>query len=324
VTKQAEDEIARNRRETRKLTTYFEEPIPQGTVSLAFSSIAVETVVAIDVESRDVNETLISGHPDASQGSGRGESGDNRGSWSTDGSESGTVTSEGREVHAEALAVGDVTVDESQLGTGAGSEAVYTSALDDETGTAYAWYDVGASDASSLISIFTTDGVPLSLTEFGLFDDEGRLVSVANAESAITLDSTTEVRLTTTLSYSGDDAAEDTAVTAVDEISEVIVRPEFATVIDSIEIGSDDTAPAATDSGALTPLLEKRATRELNADTVTAFMVVFESEPSSQPVDVTEMALISADDVALTRRVFESEEKDEIIRLRVREQIRFE
>lgn len=304
-----QQQVAENRRDARRLNGRFIDLPETANRNLSFARNTIEVSVELEVYKRSLGSSLISGHPDPQHGSGRGESGDVRGSWSK---VSTTVTSallvrDGRNAVRDALDGQAGALREAAVGTG-GSEAVTgDSALSTETGRTLA-YGVTSTEAHNGVRgranfLFAEDGlVGTDAAEFGLHDETGRLLARATTDG-VTVAETEEVRVDMTLTFEGSGTGNSVITEDGEEALAEAMRAVGVTVgLNEIAFGTGSTDPSKTDTGLEAREFAKYCGRDLDNEQITAVVNVAEAEPSTQPVDLTEVGVF--DNAATPRLVW--------------------
>jgi len=292
--------VAENRRDVTRLDGQFVTVPDRVQQNLRFERNTISVAVAVKVYTRSLGSGLISGHPDGSQhGSGHGLSGDYRSDWSlvnttTDSTE---WTREGRNAVRDALdgqaagAIGGTAV-----GTGSGTVQPADSTLTARTGGTFAY---GKKDASNEVRarshyLFSEagDGSP-DPQEFGLESGDGSLMARATLSSAVTLGRSEELRVDLTATISGSTGTNKT-VTSDGEaaIADSIQTQGSPVGLAEIAWGTGSPTIDPSTSALANEVFRKDAARSLDLETIEVSAPQFEFEPSGQPYDYTEMAVV--------------------------------
>lgn len=197
--------VAENRRRVKTSDARFIEAGERGVLDLAFSRNSVTVDVTIEIYKRNLNDGLISGHPNGSKhGSGQGVSGDVRGPWtlveSTTTSEAWTTA--GRNGVRDALDGANWSVDEGSIGTGTSTATAGDTALDSKSEQVRA---ISLKDSPEVVrgrSLFGFADHDNVATEFGLYDTSGDLIARATTDDINPTDEE-EVRVGIILTVNG-------------------------------------------------------------------------------------------------------------------------
>lgn len=290
-----QQQVAENRRDARRLNGRFIDLPESANRNLSFARNSIEVSVEVEVYKRSLGTSLISGHPDAQHGSGRGESGDVRGSWSkvSTSTQSALLVRDGRNAVRDALDGQAGALREAAVGTSVTEAATGDTGLGTETGRTLAYGVVSTEDYNAVRGranfLFAEDGLgSTDAGEWGLFDETGRLLARATT-GGVTVAETEEVRVDMTLSFDGDGTGASVVTEGGEEALAEAMRAVGVTVgLNEIAFGTGTTDPTKTDSGLDTREFAKYCGRELDNEQITAIVNVGEGEPSSQPVDLAE------------------------------------
>lgn len=293
-----QQQVAENRRNARRLNGRFIDLPETANRNLSFARNSIEVSVEVEVYKRDLGNTLISGHPDPQHGSGRGNGGDNRGSWSkvSTTTQSAVLVREGRNSVRDALDGQAGALREAAVGTD-GTEAVTgDTALGVETGRTLA-YGVKSTEAYNAVRgrsnfLFAEDGLgSTDAVEWGLVDESGRLIARTTTDG-VTVAETEEVRVDMTLTFEGSGTGESVITDDGEEALAEAMRAVGVTVgLNEIAFGTGTTSPSEGDTGLEAREFGKTCGRELDNEQITAVVNVAEAEPSTQPVDLTEVGV---------------------------------
>jgi len=294
------EQVAENRRDVTRLDGQFVSVPDRVQQNLRFERNTISVEVAVEVFTRSLGSSLISGHPDGSQhGSGHGVSGDHRGGWSqvSTTTASSQWTREGRNAVRDALdgqptgAIGGTAV-----GTGTADAQPSDTALAAETGSTFAY---GLKDAANEVRARSqylyaeAGGGSPDPQEFGLESGDGSLMARATLSSAVTLGRSEELRVDLTATISGSTGTNKT-----------VTNDGEAAIADSIQTQGTTVGLAEIAWGTGTPTIDpsttalangvfkKDAARSLDLETIEVSAPQFEFEPSGQPYDYTEMAVV--------------------------------
>jgi len=314
MVKGADKYISENRSDIRNTQANFIEVTDRGASrDLSFPRNTVEVTVQVEVYKRDLNSSLISGHPNGSaHGSGHGEAGDGRGEWSLvrSSASSAAWTKDGRNAIRDALN-GDVGgIKQAVLGHGSRDASNGDADLQDRQATVYA---TGTKDDRN-----TTRGHGLFLfhehgdaaTEFGLLDDSGRLLCRVTVDD-VAPTAEEEVRAEVVLTFEGD-ATGDSVITDDGEgtVADAIRLDSVTVGLLEMAWGTGTTAFSKSDTALTSEVARTNVARELDLETIRASGKLYESEPASQPVDLSEVGVFDNNGNLFWATTFASEEKD--------------
>jgi hypothetical protein len=295
-----EEEVREAQRAVGRQFARERQPSTQQSRGIALSPIPVEVKATVTLYSRPLNNTLIVGHPDGStHGWGAGELGDGRGSWTQVEQSTEQLPRSGRATLAESLA-SQVRATTMRL-DGVDRTA---SVLDDAADTARA-----------------REAFPFSVAASGPALRSSGDVLIADGSFAAGADQTVEYRVDVSLTFSAAPRSTDEAVLSLAPISEAIRDSE--TVLAGIALGTDGSSPSASDPGLGNEVIRTDGDANAIGPPCNLTAILFRSEPSSQPVDFEELAVLDDDGNEVTRSVFSPERKDSRVRLRARSGIRF-
>jgi len=315
MTRKIQEQVAENRNQTRRLDAQFVNVSTQNERNLTFTNNYIEVEIQVELYSRDLGPSLISGHPDASHGSGRGEAGDQRTGWVQ---ESVTVSSS-RLVRGGRNAVRDALDGQAgavnQIGVGTGTDDVGSSdtSLTSETTKNFCW---GQKDSSNVTrarsSPFLFAEYGDTVQEFGVFDKDLRMMSRSVLGNALDLSNEQELRVDVTFTFTGD-AIGDAVITDDGRaaLADSIASVDTIVGIQEVNYGKGSTQPSETDSALSDEVIAKDCGRVLDSEQITAQSKLFEAEPASQPVDFTELGVTDNNGRLLWRTLISSFEKNE-------------
>lgn len=313
-----EEEIQENRRTARRLNSYFREPATEQATALAFAPVELVASVEATVSTRPLNDTLVVGAAGAGQAVGRGRIGDHRGSWSQVASTStGRVVEGGHQAIAETLAGIATGFEHVAVGRNGGSTAENATALEDERRIVDAWGTSTTSDSTTGVGVLRVTDLVDVVEELGLYDQDERLLARLTAVGVDpAVDEEVKVEIDVTLSPSTTSSA---AVTDLDTVTDLLATEATTGGIKWLALGTDGTAPTQSD----TSLGAEEVRKEVSHDVVGGRLVVgtevFRDEPSDQPHDLEELGAIADDGTLVWRRTFGTEQKDDRVRLEVRD-----
>jgi hypothetical protein len=295
MTKKIQEQVAENRNQTRRLDAQFVNVSIQNERNLTFTNNYIEVQVQVEVYSRDLGPSLISGHPDSSHGSGRGEAGDQRAGWTQ---ESVSVSSSllvrgGRNAVRDALDGQTGAVNEIGVGTGAGSADPSDDALTSETVKNFCWAlkdSPNVTRARSSPFLFAEYGEDVQ--EFGVFDQGLRMMTRSTLGTALDLDSEKELRVDVTFSFTGD-AIGNAVITNDGEeaLADSIASADVATGLQEINFGTGTTEPSESDTSLVAEEISKNCARLLDDEQIITQSKLYDSEPATQPVEIAELGV---------------------------------
>lgn len=313
-----QDQVAENRRGVQQIDGRFIFVPDRRDENLTFGRNTFEMTLAVEVYTRPLNDSLISGHPDGSQhGSGQGVAGDVRGSWTLqeDAEASTEWTRDGRNAVRDSLAGDAGSVTEIGVGTSGTDASPDDAALGAEQGRTNA-YGIRSTEAFNAVRhrsnfLFAETGEGgLDPVEYAVFDSTGRLMGRVTT-SAVAVGPSEEVRvdITTTIegSGNGESVITDAGETAVAESLQL----EAVTVgLDEMAWGTGTATPSTGDTSLGNEVYRSVVTREKSLETVTASAPQFEPEPAGQPYDYTEVGVFDNDGNLVWRTTMDPFAKD--------------
>lgn len=300
-----ENTVAENRRSARQLETYEVEVDQRPSRDYSFDGSVVEVNVRAEVYTRPLQSTLVFGHPDASQGFGRGTFGDRRGDWSLVESVSqteGEFTKGGREAVADALEGAISGLDTAVVGDGTSTASTGDTALDSQQGARPAWGNKGASNETIGVGEFRFSEYGDIINEIGIEGNDGSLLTRLTT-SGVDPTSSQEVRVDIIMEFVGDGVA-DAVITSDGEaaIADSIKTVHETVGLKEMAIGTGTADPSKSDTSLANEVGRKDCARDRQTEQVRAFIKWYKNEPSGQPYDVTEMGVF--DNSATPRLVF--------------------
>jgi len=315
MVKRIDEFVSENRTNIKKIDATFVPVSGQGTQNLTFSNNEIAVTIGIEVSTRSLNDSLISGHPNGDvHGSGQGVSADQRGSWNTETSsvQSEDFTQDGRDSVAESLAGSETAfLRETAVGTGTSTAVPTDTALDSETDRTFAWaYEGNNPNETVSESYFLFAEYGDQVTEYGVYSGDGKLFNrVTTADIDPTLEE--ELQVKTTFAIEGDGVGNSAFTDDGEEVVARTLRDSQIVGIQKIAFGDGAVLPQESDTSLVNELFAKTAQRNLGPESVTAQTVVFSGEPAGQPVDVAEIGVFDNNDNLLWRIIIEDFEKNE-------------
>lgn len=299
-------QVARNRRSVKRLDKNFVEGITDSDQNLTFERNTITVEVAPDVYTRPLGNALISGHPDGeTHGSGHGVSGDQRGAWTAVNItvEDSDFTRDGRTQVASLLRGGATQggIQETAIGTGSGAVEPADSSLDAPTGQRRAYtirenpVRVRARSNFLFAEVENSAGDAVDPQEFGILAGGFSFIARATLASAVGLTQAEELRVDSTFTVGG--GGSNTSVFTAQGLSTVAEALENEFGVSAIAkiawgTGTPTLDPANASLG--NQVFEKDVQRGTQPEVVAAFVPQFRDEPSSQPHDYTEVAVINS------------------------------
>jgi hypothetical protein len=294
------DQVAENRRDVTRLDGQFVSVPDRVQQNLRFERNTIAVEVTVEVYTRSLGSSLISGHPNGSQhGSGHGVAGDVREDWSlvNTTTDSAEWTREGRNAVRDALdgqptgAIGGTAV-----GTGSGTVQPSDSTLTARTGDAFAY---GVKDAANEVRARSQylyaeagDGSP-DPQEFGLESGDGSLMARATLSSAVTLGRSEELRVDLTATITGSTGTNKTVTSDGEAAIADSIQTQGSTVgLAELAWGTGTPTIDPSTSALASEVFRKDAARSLDLETIEVSAPQFEFEPSGQPYDYTEAAVV--------------------------------
>jgi len=314
MTKRIDQFVSENRESVKRLDSTFIPISGQRSSNYTFSGNQFEIVTSVRVYTRDLNESLISGHPNGSRhGSGQGDSGDFRGSWTLveDVENSEKFVTDGRNIVAEGLAgQSEAVIGKISVGSGTTDATINDSSLETPSATTFAYPNPGdSSNESTAEGIFLFQEYGDTFSEFGAKSRAGDLY---NRITTDTLNPSNEKELRVEIDF---EVTNDTTGTSVitdvgqNRVADSLRALDTAIGLNSIAFGTGTTEPTASDTALENEVFEKNAQRLLSSETVTANMVVFQQQPSSQPHDISEIGVFDSSGNMLWRATVDPFEK---------------
>lgn len=310
MTRDIEQEIARNRSQIGRALATTRRPAAQSSAGLVLSPVPVAVDIEVELYQRPLNDSLIIGHPNASAhgwGDG-GRLGDRRGSWTLQETVTASLEREGRQAIAEALV-------DTSVGLGrasSGSDEVEAFGI-----------DTGAGETTARASWRFDESPPL-VSAPDLRVSDGRVI--ATASTSTTVDDEHELRLDATITISDDSRTGDAAVQTPDTIAEALRTDDNALRLDEIALGTGNSTPTTGGTSLDAEVIRRQASRGQSGLSAIVQTAVFASEPTgaSFPTTFRELAVIDTNGDQVLRAVFGAQQKREQQRLRARSGIRID
>lgn len=295
------DQVAENRRGVTRLDGQFVTVPDRVQQNLRFERNTIAVEVTVEVYTRSLGSSLISGHPDGSRhGSGHGVAGDVRSDWSqvSATTASSQWTREGRNAVRDALD-GQQTgaISGTAVGTGGGTAQPGDSTLTARTGDTFAYGAKGGAPnevraRSQYLYAEAGDGSP-DVQEFGLESNDGSLMARATLSSAVPLGRSEELRVDLTATITGSTGTNKTVTSDGEAAIADSIQAQGSTVgLAEIAWGTGSPTIDPSTSALANEVFSKDAARSLDLETIEVSAPQFEFEPSGQPYDYTEAAVV--------------------------------
>lgn len=315
MAKKIEDFVSENRRDLRRVDATLVSVSSGRPLRLNMGDNGVNVPTSVKVYTRDLNDTLISGHPDgATHGSGHGVAGDRRGSWTlqTDTEASEELVRDGRNAIRDALA-GDPNGDVDILAVGSDTTAasVADAALGSENGRVEVAGRQGATAEETVVEaqfLFAEYGDTIG--EYGVISDGGSLM---NRITTATIDPSEhkEILVEITFEVNGSGVGNSAVTNKGEEAIAESIRKHATVGLNKMLFGSGTSSPSKTDTALGTKEFEKNCQRVKDPEVVTGYTVVMESEPATQPHTISELGVEDNTGRLLWRADIDSFTKDD-------------
>lgn len=285
--------VAENRQNVKRIDSRFISiEGDQRQRNLSFTGNTFEVAITVEVYERDLQNGLYSGHPNAKHGSGRGVAGDVRGAWTQAFSSvtSKVFTRDGRNAVRDALDGQTGAAKRSAIGTGTTDASVGDSALGSETDETWSYGVKDAATKTRNRGGFRFHQHPPTVEEWGVKDDGGRLM--VRATETLNTSDEKEVRLDVTFDITGNGAGNTVITTDGETAVADSIRAKGTVVgLEEMAFGTGTSSFSKSSTSLTSEEYRKNVQRLLEAERITARMWTAESEPSTQPVDLSEMAV---------------------------------
>lgn len=309
--KRVERQIAENSRVTGKLDSYFVSTSQRPEREWNFGTSDMSVSVTADIYTRPLNESLVFGHPDDSQGIGRGAFGDHRGEWTLEESiEGGVFTRQGRNTIVNSLRGTSSGMSVVSVGSDSSMATVSDESLGSEEGSTATSYRKPSPDEAAGFGSFRFSGFGDSVAEVGIDNQRGDLMARA-APVGVDPTSQQEVKVEITMHMDGQGTSGVAMTEDADEaIADSILSESEVVELESIAIGTGTAPPQESDSSLGNQVSEKDANRDWLFESVRVSMKWYENEPGGQPVSLSEMGVFDSDGRMIMRATFDPFEKD--------------
>lgn len=308
------DEIQRNRRDLNQLESYLRVPSPEQSTTINAPGVRVSLNTSGVVHTRPINESLIVGHPDASNQPGRATVGDRRGSWSQVAtSTDGFVPNPVKKSLATALTGAYRGISHAAI------QLQSTGATSPQIGT---WYDLGDPTTTTIITDYRTNDIPDTFDAIATYTNDGSF-ALGPVFNPIDPAINEEVKINVDLSISTS-SNNDAAVTDPTAISNALASPAYTVGLNKIAIGSLDDDPTSSDTSLAGEVIRKNADHNIGPQSVIPWTIIFRSEPNTQPHTIEELGVFDGNGTLVWRSVFPYETKNERTRMRPQSTLRIE
>lgn len=311
MTKGIDEFVSENREDVRKIDSTFVPVSNQSTQTFSFSGNEINVSLSIEVYTRSLNNSLISGHPDgATHGSGHGVSGDQRGEWTLeeDTAQGEKFVQSGRNNIRDTLA-GDTTgsINQTAVGSGTSSPVSSDTSLGSENGRVFAWGKAGANSNETIgESIFLFHEFGDVVSEYGVYSEGGNLYNRITTNQ-VNPTQNEELRVETKFTIEGDGVG-NSVIThdGEDRVAKSIRSTDSPIGLEEFQFGSGTQDPNKNDSQLGNSKDIKVAEREKGPEILTVHTFVFQNEPSNQPFDITEIGVFTNNSYLFWRARIES------------------
>jgi hypothetical protein len=204
-------------------------------------------------------------------------------------------------------------VNQIGVGTGTGNAAPGYEVLTSETSKNFCW---GQKDSPSVTrarsSPFLFAEYGDVVQEFGVFDQNLRMMTRSTIDSALDLDNEKELRVDVTFSFNGD-AIGDAVITDDGEeaLADSIASVDTIVGLQEINFGTGSTDPTESDTSLAAEEIAKDCARALDSEQITAQTKLYDAEPSTQPVNLTELGVTDNNGRLIWRTLISSFEKND-------------
>lgn len=320
VRRRLDERVAQNQQTGRSVESNFLEVSDRGRKDHSYLRNEFVVTLTATVWKRPIEGGLISGHPDPEHGSGRGVSGDQRGSWQLIGEEESAIrfTRRGRRAMRDTLDGQDANVTEVVVGDGSSSPTTGDEELVDETGRNFAWgHNEG--NVGYAVGEFRFQHT-LDPREFGVLDGEGRLVTRAVFDD-LGANSSEEVRVEFEFEIVGEGRGSSVIVDTGPEAVATAFTSRETFGLTEIAIGIGDREFETTDTELGEEVYRKSVERTLSLDGIRVGTLFQEYEPEDgegpvdQPFEITELAVYDNADRMIWATNLSPEEKNEEVTL---------
>jgi len=297
MTKGADRLIAENRRDIRRTEANFIEAPETGSIELVFGRNTVEVEVTGEVYTRSLTDGLIVGHPNSSvHGVGTGKVGDHRsGTWTQVASspDSAEFTRAGRNAARDALDGQTGGIRETGIGTGTTNAQTGDTSLvslsSKVNGTRSK--DPGNPKVARGMGVFRFHEHENDVSEVALYNTDGSLICRLTF-SGITPTVEEEVRVYVDITVSGSGVGNSVLTNEGEAaISDAIHYAKSVVGLNEIAFGTGSVPFSKSDNSLTSEEVRKTVVRSLQLESIRATARLYENEPGTQPVYLSEMAV---------------------------------
>ena len=317
-----EEEVAANRSDVRRQASFFREPAREQTAIERLPAVSVAVSVSGILETRSYGDVVVSDGPIDEQAA-PARLGPGTTAFAEAASLSGVWTQDGRRALVEALAGDPVGLEQAALGGGDATPSEVDDSLRAPTQVVRAHGEDAGGASVRLRARLGARAMPTTVGEAGVYDQTGRLLAriTPDTDTDVTFAADEEARLTVDITFEAV-ADDDAAVTDLATISEALRSKAVTVPLDEVVFGTDDTAPAASDTALGARVATKVAGHRGGRDTLVVSVLLDAPEPDSQPHDLVEGG-VRSDGTLVTRLTFPAVAKDDRLRVRFDAPIQF-
>jgi hypothetical protein len=315
MTKGIDRFVSENRQSVKRIDSTFVPVSGQSNQNLSFTNSEIDVSIQIRVYTRSLNDSLISGHPDNNHGSGRGISGDKRSEWTLveDNETSQDFLTSGRNLLRNALTASSTAfIRETAVGSGGGSVTPDENSLEAENGSAFAWgKDGGNNNQTVSESVFLFSEYGEEVSEYAVYSSSDEIYNRV-VTNTITPTNEQEIRVETIFTIEGSGIG-NSVITDTGEgiVADSLKDANTTASLSGIGFGSGDSSPQESDTSLDAFEFGVNAERVRSPETAVAHGVVFQDEPSTQPVTIREISVVDADENLIWRAVIDNFEKND-------------
>lgn len=296
MTKGIDEFVSENRESVKRLDSTFIPVSGENEIKYTFTNNQFNVTTEVKLYTRELTDSLISGHPNEKHGSGRGKGGDNRSGWTqvSISTKQETLVSDGRNSIANSL-VGSQADKVSQIAIGDGNTEPTSpsdTSLTEKDNQKRAW-----SEATTLYNTINAISTFL-FSEFGQSVSEfGALSSLDNLFNRITTDTKyisdeKEIKVEIEFEVNGD-TSDNSVISnnAEARVADSLINNSSIVSLSQFVFGDGSGSFSKTQLSLDNELFSSAAQRLLSPETVTANTVVFSIEPDSQPLEINEIGV---------------------------------
>lgn len=315
MTKRIEEFVSENRRKVNQIDSTFVSISGQQQSDYTFSNNVFKIKTSVRVYNRDLDNSLISGHPNGDRhGSGHGESGDLRTNWTLteDTEQSSKFVVDGRNIVANGLSGNDGSfIGEIAVGDGSSDAQTNDVSLESENGRTIAFPNVGINNNQTIAkSLFLFQEYGDSISEYGVLSQNG---SLYNRITTYDINPTNEKELRVEIEFEVEgQSLGPSVITDVGEkkVAESLRALDSPIGLEKTNYGTGNTSATPSDTSLENEVIAKNSARNVSSESVTAITTVFGNEPNTQPHDISEIGVISKDGSIFWRTTIDPIKKD--------------